>query len=89
VVLREPLEGDVDRALELLGVAVDDVGEDATLRRLSHVGGSFADSSAITGQDASRTISAISSSACSELRPRPTSGNIGRSSPVAAPTSLT
>ena len=38
LVLREPLQGDVDRALQLVGVAVDDVGENAALRRFAHVG---------------------------------------------------
>jgi signal transduction histidine kinase len=37
LVLREPLEGDVDRALQLVGIAVDDVGEDAALRSFVHV----------------------------------------------------
>jgi hypothetical protein len=32
----------------------------------------LAESNAITGQEASRTISVISSRACSELNPRPT-----------------
>jgi hypothetical protein len=31
VVLGEPLQGDVDRALQLFGAGVDDVGEDAAL----------------------------------------------------------
>jgi len=34
VVLGEALEGDIDRALQLLGIGVDDVGEDAALGRL-------------------------------------------------------
>ncbi len=34
LILREPLQGDVDRALELLGRAVDDVREHAALRGL-------------------------------------------------------
>ena len=39
VVLRESLQRDVDRARELLRRAVDDVREDAALRRLVYVGG--------------------------------------------------
>ena len=39
VVLREPLKRDVDRARQLLRRAVDDVREDAALRRLVYVGG--------------------------------------------------
>ena len=39
VVLGEALQGDVDRALQLLGVGVDDVGEHAPLRGLVDVGG--------------------------------------------------
>ena len=78
LVLREPLQGDVDRALQFVGVAVDDVGKDAALCRFPHIRRVFADSRAITGHDASRTISVISSSACSELRPRPTRATSGR-----------
>src|SRR6266496_2187427 len=37
LVFRETLQGDVDRALQLLGVAVHDVGEDAALRRFPDV----------------------------------------------------
>src|SRR6185437_10702500 len=37
LVLREALQRDVDRALELLGIAVNDVGEDATLGCLMYV----------------------------------------------------
>ena len=36
---REPAQGDVDRALQLLGPGLDDVGEDAALGGLAHVGG--------------------------------------------------
>ena len=39
VVLGEPLQGDVDRALQLLRTAVDDVGEDSALGSLVDVGG--------------------------------------------------
>ena len=39
VVLGEALQGDVDRALQLLRAAVDDVGEDAALGGLVDVGG--------------------------------------------------
>ena len=39
VVFGEALQGDVDRALQLLGGGVDDVGEDAALGRLVDVGG--------------------------------------------------
>src|SRR5579859_39594 len=39
LVLAEALQGDVDRALQLLRGAVDDVGEHASLRRLVHVAG--------------------------------------------------
>ena len=39
VVLGEALQRDVDRALQLLGSAVDDVGEDAALGRLADVRG--------------------------------------------------
>ena len=39
LVLAEALEGDVDRALELVGGAVDDVGEDAAFGGLVDVGG--------------------------------------------------
>ena len=38
LVLREALQGDVDRALQILGVALDDVGEDAAPGRLVDVG---------------------------------------------------
>jgi hypothetical protein len=37
VKLREPLQGDVDRALELLRGGVHDVGEDAALGRFEHI----------------------------------------------------
>ena len=39
VVFGEALQGDVDRALELFGAAVDDVGEDSSLGGFVHVGG--------------------------------------------------
>src|SRR5581483_6857899 len=39
LVLGEALQGDVDRALQLVGGGVDDVGEDAALGRLVDVGG--------------------------------------------------
>jgi hypothetical protein len=39
LVLGEALQRDVDRALQLLGVGIDDVGEDAAPRRLMDVGG--------------------------------------------------
>ena len=39
LVLGEALEGDVDRALQLVGGAFDDVGEDAALGGLVHVAG--------------------------------------------------
>ena len=39
MVLREALQRDVDRALQLFGRRVDDVGEDAALRGLVDVGG--------------------------------------------------
>ena len=39
VVLGEALQRDVDRALQLLGAGVDDVGEDASFGRLADVGG--------------------------------------------------
>src|SRR6202453_3949208 len=51
--------------------------------------GSRAWSSTITGQAASRTILSISSRACSELSPSPTSATSGRSLAVAGPTSST
>ena len=51
LVLAEALERDVDRALQLVGRAVDDVGEDAALGGLVDVGGSSAWRIAITGQD--------------------------------------
>ena len=37
LVLAEALQRDVDRALQLLGAAIDDVGEDAAFRRLTDV----------------------------------------------------
>jgi len=37
VILGKALQGDVDRALKLLGSRVDDVGEDAALGRLVDV----------------------------------------------------
>ena len=37
LVLREPLQGDVDRALELFGIAIHDVGEHTALRGFAHV----------------------------------------------------
>ena len=37
VVLGEPLQGDVDRALQLLGGRVDEIGEDAAFRRLPDI----------------------------------------------------
>jgi hypothetical protein len=39
LVFGEPLQGDVDRALQLFGVAVHDLGEDAALGRFVHVSG--------------------------------------------------
>ena len=51
--------------------------------------GSSDSSSAITGQDASRTISEIMSSACSPLMPSPTNARSGCSRSVAAATSAT
>ena len=51
--------------------------------------GSSAESSAITGQLDSRTICSISSSACCEERPSPTSATSGRSRAVTAPTAVT
>ena len=79
LVLREPLQGDVDRALELFGIAIDDVGEHTALRGFAHVSRVLADSNAITGHEASRTISAIRPSACSELQSEPDEGHVGRS----------
>src|SRR5471032_2326332 len=38
LVFGEPLQGDVDRALELVGGSVDDVGEDAALGGLVDIG---------------------------------------------------
>jgi hypothetical protein len=89
VVLGEAPEGDVERALQLLRGAVDDVGEDAALGGLVDEPGSRPSSTAITGQSASRTIRSISSSACDELVPRPTSATSGCSFEVRAPTSAT
>ena len=63
LVLAEALQRDVDRALQLLGRPFDDVREHAALSGLMDVRGSLAWSRAITGHDASRTISLISSSA--------------------------
>jgi hypothetical protein len=39
VILSEPLEGDVDRALQLFGGGIDDVGKDTPLGRLANVSG--------------------------------------------------
>ena len=51
--------------------------------------GSSDSSSAITGQEASRTISEIMSRACSPLTPSPTNARSGCSRSVAAATSAT
>ena len=82
-------ERDVDRALHLARLAVDDVGEDPRFAARLTRTGSSASSSAITGHEASRTISEISSSACSLLTPRPTNARSGCSRSVAAATSVT
>ena len=37
LILRESLQGDVDRALERVGIVIHDVGEDTALRSLVHV----------------------------------------------------
>ena len=50
---------------------------------------SWPSSTAITGHSASRTMRSISSSACAELVPRPTSATSGCSLDVSAPTSTT
>jgi hypothetical protein len=63
LILGEALKGDVDRALELVRSSVDDVGEDAALGGFADVSGSSACRIAMTGHDASRTISEIRSSA--------------------------
>ena len=89
LVFGEALERDLDRTLQLLGVAVDDVGEDPAFRRFADIRGILAESRAITGQEASRTISVIRSSECSECSPSPTSATSGRSLRVTAPTSAT
>ena len=63
---RETLQRDVDHALELGSIAVHDIGEDPALCRFPDVDRvGFACSNAMTGQAASRTISVISSRACS------------------------
>ena len=87
VVLGEAPERRCRSSSAVLRVSVRDVGEDTPLGRLADEGGVRPWSRAITGQAASRTICSISSSACSELAPRPTSATSGRSRAVTAPTS--
>src|SRR5579862_3894071 len=65
---REAIECDVDRALQLFGGGVDDLGEDAALGRLAHEGGVACGEQCDHWAEASWTISPIRSRACSEGR---------------------
>jgi len=85
----EALQSDVDRTLQFLRVVSTMYAKTPRWLPRAHRAGLLADSKAITGQEASRTISDINSSACSEESPSPTSATSGCTCAVTEAISLT
>ena len=77
LVLVEALEGDVDRALELVGVASMKQANTPRFAASLMNAGSGACRIEMSGHEASRTISERIASAYSELEPSPTTASLG------------